>query len=162
MFDVQVSETESYRESAGYRPGKLLPVVETSFASIGMTVCYDMRFPHLYRDLAQSGAQIIAAPSAFSAVTGAAHWHALLRTRAIENGAFVIAPAQTGHHTCTTGKARATYGHSLVVDPWGEVLLDAGTKTGAHVVDLNLSSVQTARDRIPALTHDRPYGKPIL
>lgn len=160
MFDVQVSETERYRESAGYRPGETVPIADTPQAKIGMTICYDMRFPYLYRDLAQAGAQILTAPSAFSPVTGAAHWHSLLRARAIENGAFVIAPAQTGDHAISTGKPRATYGHSLVVDPWGEVLLDAGSDTGAHVVDLDLTSVHTARSRIPALTHDRPYAKP--
>ncbi len=162
MFDVQVSETESYRESAGYRPGKTVPALDTPLAKIGMTICYDMRFPHLYRDLAQNGVEILTVPSAFSPVTGAAHWHTLLRARAIENGCFVIAPAQTGDHGISTGRPRATYGHSLVVDPWGEVLLDAGANTGAHVVDLDLISVQTARKRIPALTHDRPYGKPNL
>lgn len=162
MFDVEVSATESYRESAGYRPGGTVPVVDTPLAKIGMTICYDMRFPYLYRDLAQHGADILTAPSAFSPVTGDAHWHTLLRARAIENGCFVLAPAQTGHHVITTGKPRATYGHSLVVDPWGKVLLDAGTDIGAHVVDLDLASVHTARARIPALTHDRPYGKPSL
>ncbi len=160
MFDVQVSDTESYRESAGYRPGETVPVINTPFATIGMTICYDMRFPHLYRTLSQNGADILTAPSAFSPVTGAAHWHSLLRARAIENGAFVLAPAQTGNHAITTGKPRATYGHSLVVDPWGTVLLDAGTDTGAHVVDLDLTSVHTARNRIPALTHDKAYKKP--
>jgi predicted amidohydrolase len=160
MFDVQVSDTETYRESAGYRPGETATLTQLPDAKIGMTVCYDMRFPHLYRQLAQNGAEILTAPSAFSPVTGAAHWHSLLCARAIENGAFVIAPAQTGSHAITTGKPRATYGHSLVVDPWGTVLLDAGTATGAHVVDLDLTSVQTARNRIAALTHDRAYEKP--
>jgi len=123
-------------------------------------ICYDLRFPHLYRDLAQHGAHILTVPSAFSPVTGGAHWNSLLRARAIENGCFVIAPAQTGEHAISAGKPRSTYGHSLVVDPWGEVLLDAGTATGAHVVDLDLASVQIARDRIPALQHDRIYAKP--
>ena len=125
-----------------------------------MTICYDMRFPHLYRDLAQNGADIITVPSAFSPVTGAAHWYSLLRARAIENGCFVIAPAQTGKHLISTGKPRSTYGHSLVVGPWGEVLLDAGTSTGSHIVDLDLASVQVARDRIPTLQNDRSYVKP--
>lgn len=160
MFDVQVSDTESYRESAGYRAGETVPVVTTPQTTIGMTICYDMRFPHLYRTLAQNGAELLTAPSAFSPVTGAAHWHSLLRARAIENGAFILAPAQTGDHAIGTGKPRATYGHSLVVDPWGTVLLDAGTDAGAHVVDLDLTSVQTARNRIPALIHDRAYAKP--
>ncbi len=160
MFDVQVSETETYRESAGYRPGKHAALTNVENANLGMTICYDMRFPHLYRALAQRGADILTMPSAFSPVTGAAHWHTLLRARAIETGCFVIAPAQTGQHDISTGKPRATYGHSLVVDPWGAILLDAGTDVGAHVVDLDLASVQTARKRIPALTHDRAYRKP--
>jgi predicted amidohydrolase len=159
MFDVQVSETETYRESAGYRPGETAVIAETPHAKIGMTICYDMRFPHLYRHLAQNGAQILTVPSAFTPATGVAHWDSLLRSRAIENGCFVIAPAQTGQHTITTGKPRSTYGHSFVVDPWGAVLLDAGTEIGAHVVDLDIASVQTARTRIPALTHDRSYRK---
>jgi predicted amidohydrolase len=160
MFDVQVSETETYRESAGYRPGETAVVAETPYAKIGMTICYDMRFPHLYRHLAQNGAQILTVPSAFTPATGTAHWDTILRARAIENGCFVIAPAQTGQHSITTGKPRSTYGHSLVVDPWGTVLLDAGTEIGAHVVDLDIASVQTARSRIPALQHDRTYRKP--
>ena len=162
MFDVDVSETESFRESDGYRPGSEAVLATTDFAKIGMTICYDMRFPHLYRHLAQQGASILTAPAAFSPITGAAHWHTLLRARAIETGAFVLAPAQTGQHEISTGKPRETYGHSLVVDPWGQVLLDGQTDTGAHVVDLDLSCVQTARNRIPALTHDRDYRKPIL
>ena len=162
MFDVAVSSTETYRESAGYRPGESTTLATTPFANIGMTICYDMRFPHLYRHLAQQGASILTAPSAFSPITGAAHWHALLRARAIETGAFVLAPAQTGQHEIAHGKPRETYGHSLVVDPWGQVLLDGGTDAGAHVVDLDLSCVQTARNRIPALTHDRDYRKPTL
>lgn len=160
LFDVEISQTESFLESAVYRSGRTVPVVATPTANIGMTICYDLRFPHLYRDLAQHGAHILAVPSAFSPVTGGAHWNSLLRARAIENGCFVIAPAQTGEHAISAGKPRSTYGHSLVVDPWGEVLLDAGTATGAHVVDLDLASVQIARDRIPALQHDRIYAKP--
>lgn len=160
MFDVQVFEVEIYRESAGYRPGETAPIVPMQNANIGMTICYDMRFPYLYRALAQNGAHVLTAPSAFSPATGVAHWHALLCARAIENGCFVIAPAQTGTHAISAGKPRSTFGHSLVVDPWGNVLLDAGTPIGAHVVDLDLTSVQTARDRIPALSHDRPYTKP--
>ena len=160
LFDVEISQTESFLESAVYRSGRTVPVVATPTANIGMTICYDLRFPHLYRDLAQHGAHILAVPSAFSPVTGDAHWNSLLRARAIENGCFVIAPAQTGEHAISAGKPRSTYGHSLVVDPWGEVLLDAGTATGAHVVDLDLASVQIARNRIPALQHDRIYTKP--
>lgn len=162
MFDVTVSETETYRESAGYRPGKTATLADIPNAKLGMTICYDMRFAHLYRHLAKQGASILSAPSAFSPVTGAAHWQTLLQARAIETGCFVVAPAQSGTHQLSKGKGRTTYGHSLVVDPWGTVLLDAQTQLGAHVVDLDLTSVQTARKRIPALSHDRPYRKPNL
>ena len=160
MFDVQVSETETYRESAGYRPGDRAVLAQAGAARIGMTICYDIRFPHLYRRLAQAGAQILTVPSAFSPVTGAAHWEPLLRARAIETGCFVLAPAQTGTHAATRGKARKTYGHSMVVAPWGEVLLDAGTDPGVHMVDLDLGEVEKARARVPSLSHDRAYGGP--
>lgn len=160
MFDVVVSETESYRESAGYRPGQAACLAQTPFGALGMTICYDMRFPALYRELAQAGAGILTAPSAFSPVTGAAHWHSLLRARAIETGSFVIAPAQTGAHSISQGRPRSTYGHSLVIDPWGTVLLDAGTEVGAFVVDLDLSLIETTRGKIASLTHDRAYEKP--
>ncbi len=157
MFDVQVTETEMYRESDGYRPGEGTCLVDTGAATIGMTICYDLRFPHLYRSLAQAGASIIAVPSAFSPVTGEAHWHALLRARAIETGCFIIAPAQTGQH-----EGRRTYGHSLVVAPWGEVLLDMGNERGTACVDLDLSEVAKARQRVPSLSHDREFTAPIL
>lgn len=160
MFDVQVSETETYRESAGYRPGDRAVLAQAGAARVGMTICYDIRFPHLYRRLAQAGAQILTVPSAFSPVTGAAHWEPLLRARAIETGCFVLAPAQTGTHAATRGKARKTYGHSMVVAPWGEVLLDAGTDPGVHMVDLDLGEVEKARARVPSLSHDRDYGGP--
>lgn len=160
MFDVQVSETETYRESAGYRPGNRAVLVQAGAARIGMTICYDIRFPHLYRGLAQAGAQILTVPSAFSPVTGAAHWEPLLRARAIETGCFVLAPAQTGTHAATRGKARQTHGHSMAVAPWGEVLLDAGTDPGVHMVDLDLGEVEKARARVPSLSHDRAYGGP--
>ena len=138
MFDVQINETETYRESAGYRPGTQAVMAQTPFANIGLSICYDMRFPLLYQSLASAGAQILTAPAAFSPVTGAAHWHALLRARAIETGCFVLAPAQTGTHASTSHKTRDTYGHSLVVDPWGEVILDAETDTGVYIFDLNM------------------------
>ncbi len=157
MFDVQVTESETYRESDGYRPGETAVLAETPFGSIGMSICYDMRFPYLYRQLAKAGATILTAPAAFSPVTGAAHWHSLLRARAIENGCFVIAPAQTGAHSISRGKPRSTYGHSLVVDPWGEVLLDAGEEEGAYLVDMDLEMVGDARKRVPSLDHDRPF-----
>jgi predicted amidohydrolase len=155
MFDVTVSETETYRESAGYRPGTCETLVDTPFGKIGMTICYDVRFPYLYRSLAQQGAQILTVPSAFSPVTGAAHWEALLRARAIENGAWVLAPAQTGTHSASRGKARTTYGHSMVVSPWGDVIADAGDAVGVTMVDLDLEAVAVSRSRIPSLTHDR-------
>lgn len=160
MFDVNVSETEVYRESAGYRPGTKAVVAETPFAKIGMTVCYDVRFPHLYRRLAQGGAQIITVPAAFNHITGAAHWHVLLRARAIETGCFVLAPAQTGFHPETHGKGRNTFGHSLAIAPWGEVLADAGTEPGVTLVDIDMDAVTQARARVPSLTHDREFSGP--
>lgn len=160
MFDVAVTPTETYRESAGFRPGGQAVLAKTPFGKIGMTICYDMRFAYLYRDLAQAGAQILLAPAAFSPVTGAAHWESLLRARAIETGCFVLAAAQTGSHLSPNNKPRQTYGHSLVVDPWGAVLADGGTDRGITLVDLDLSCVLDARKRIPALTHDRKYSGP--
>lgn len=160
MFDVRVSDTETYRESAGYRPGNRAVVCDTPFGTVGLSICYDLRFPYLYRALAQSGATILLVPSAFSPVTGAAHWEPLLRARAIETGAFVLAAAQSGTHHATRGKQRATYGHSLAVAPWGEVLTDAGTEIGVTLVDLNLDAVEQARKRIPSLTHDQIFEGP--
>lgn len=160
MFDVNVSETEIYRESAGFRPGGQAVVAETPFAPVGMTVCYDVRFPHLYRRLAQGGARIITVPAAFNHLTGAAHWETLLRARAIETGAFILAPAQTGFHAEAGGKGRRTHGHSLAIAPWGEILADAGTEPGVTLVDLDLARVDEARRRVPSLTHDRPFDGP--
>lgn len=160
MFDVQVSESETYRESAGFRPGDRAVVADAGFAKIGLTVCYDVRFPHLHRALAQAGAQILTVPAAFSPVTGAAHWELLLRARAIETGCYVLAPAQTGLHPSSTGGTRRTYGHSMVISPWGEVLTDAGTDPGITFVDLDMDDVAKARERVPALTHDRRFAPP--
>lgn len=160
MFDVDVSETETYRESAFYRPGNHAVLAETEFGTVGMTVCYDVRFPCLHRRLAQAGAQVLTVPAAFSAVTGAAHWHTLLRARAIETGCFVLAPAQTGVHYVKDGIERRTYGHSLAVAPWGEVLLDAGTEPGVSFVDLDMDEVAKARQRVPSLSHDRAFSGP--
>ncbi len=157
MFDVDVSETETYRESAGYRPGDRAVVADAGFAKIGMSICYDLRFARLYRVLAHAGAQILTIPAAFSPVTGAAHWESILRARAIETGCFVLAPAQCGTHAASTGKQRSTHGHSLVVAPWGEVLLDAGTEPGVYCVDLDMAAVAEARRRVPSLTHDREF-----
>lgn len=160
MFDVDVTPEETYRESDGYRPGTRAVVADTPFAKIGMTICYDVRFPYLHRRLAKAGAQILVAPAAFSHVTGAAHWHALLQARAIETGCYVLAPAQTGVHPASVGKSRQTYGHSLVVAPWGEILSDAGTDVGVSYVDLDLEKVSQARRQVPSLSHDREFDGP--
>lgn len=160
MFDVNVSATEVYRESEGYRPGVRAVVAETPFAKLGMTVCYDVRFPALYRRLAQGGAQVITVPAAFNHITGAAHWETLLRARAIETGCFVLAPAQTGFHPEANGKGRKTHGHSLAIAPWGEILADAGTEPGVTLVDLDLGEVEKARGRVPSLSHDRDFDGP--
>ena len=160
LFDVQVSPTETYRESAGVRPGNRAVVVDTPFGRVGLTVCYDLRFPHLHRALAQAGATIILQPAAFSTVTGAAHWEPLLRARAIETGCYVLAAAQTGLHPSRAGEGRRTHGHSMAVSPWGEVLVDAGTGCGISYVDLDPNQVAQARARIPALDHDRPFESP--
>ena len=157
MFDVNVTETETFRESDGYRPGDRAVVADTPCARFGLSICYDMRFAYLYRDLAKAGAQVLTVPAAFSPVTGKAHWETLLRARAIETGCFVIAPAQTGDHKVRTGKPRQTHGHSLVVAPWGEVLLDAGTEPGLHIIDVDVKEVDKARGRVPSIRHDRPY-----
>lgn len=160
MFDVQVSAEETYRESDGYRPGSKAVVAGTEFGKVGMTICYDVRFPDLHRRLAKAGAEILTVPAAFSHLTGKAHWETLLRARAIETGCFVLAPAQTGLHSASRGKQRQTHGHSMVIAPWGEVLLDAGTKTGVSCVDLDLSMVAKARRKVPSLTHDRDFEGP--
>ena len=166
MFDVVLSETESYRESSGYRPGTRATLASTPWGALGMTVCYDLRFAALYRRLARAGASFLSVPSAFSPTTGAAHWEVLLRARAIETGCFVLAPAQTGTHPAgteslkTSRKPRTTYGHSMVVAPWGEVLLDAGTEPGAFVVDIDPGLVAAARSRVPAINADPTWDGP--
>lgn len=160
MFDVAVSESETYRESSGYRAGTKAVVSETPFARIGLTICYDLRFPGLYRALAQAGAEVICVPSAFSPTTGAAHWHTLLRARAIETGAYILAPAQTGVHPAAQGKSRRTYGHSLAVDPWGAIWLDAGTAPGVTLIDIDRRAVASARSRIPAWGNNRAFTAP--
>jgi deaminated glutathione amidase len=154
MFDVDVDATETYRESDGYRPGDRAVVADTPFGKIGMTICYDVRFPYLHRTLAT----ILTGPAAFSPVTGAAHWEPLLRARAIETGCYVLAPAQTGTHPRSTGKERRTHGHALAIAPWGEVLLDMGTEPGIGYVELEPEAVTSARARVPALRHDRDYS----
>jgi len=154
LFDVDVGTGDVYRESDTYRAGSSVTLVPTPWGIFGMTVCYDMRFPHLYRDLARAGAVMLSAPSAFTRPTGEAHWHVLLRARAIECGAFVFAPAQTGDHA----GGRKTYGHSLAVGPWGEVLADGGTEPGITYVDIDTDLALDARKRIPSLQHDRTYS----
>jgi predicted amidohydrolase len=157
MFDVDVDAEESYRESAAFSPGDRMVTVAALGTVIGMTVCYDIRFPHLYRALAQAGAEILTVPAAFSPVTGAAHWETLLRARAIETGCWVLAPAQTGRHAASRGRARRTYGHSMAVAPWGEVVADAGAEPGVTLVEIDMTQVAEARRRVPSLSHDRPF-----
>jgi len=156
MFDVDLPGGESFRESASYRPGEEAVVADVDGARLGLTICYDIRFATLYRRLAQAGAQIIATPAAFTRITGEAHWHILQRARAIETGCFIVAPAQTGTHE----DGRQTFGHALIIDPWGVVLADAGTEPGLIVADLDLSAVDAARGKIPALKHDRAFVGP--
>jgi len=153
MFDVQLPGGESYRESKNYQAGDAAVLAELPWGTLGLTVCYDLRFPHLYRALAKAGADFLAIPSAFTRQTGEAHWHVLMRARAIETGCFVFAAAQAGKHE----SGRETYGHSLIVSPWGEVVAEAGTEPGVVVADIKLADVAAARQRIPSLRHDRPF-----
>ena len=154
MFDVEVGDGQTYNESAYFVPGQEAVVAEVAGIRVGLTICYDLRFPHLYRTLAQAGAEVIAVPAAFTRVTGVAHWHSLLRARAIENGVFIIAPAQCGEHA---GK-RQTYGHALAVDPWGKVLADGGEMPCVVTARLDLSLVAKARASIPSLANDSARG----
>ncbi len=158
MFDVELGDGESYRESKGYRPGDEAVAADTPWGRIGLTICYDMRFPTLFRVLAESGAGIITVPSAFTVPTGQAHWEVLLRARAIETGCFILAAAQWGTHTATRGRVRETYGHSLAVDPWGRVLADAGEGTGVTLVELDLAQVDATRAKIPSLSNARAFS----
>lgn len=160
MFDVQIDAAETYRESDGFRPGDRTVVARTPCGVLGLSICYDLRFPQLYRALGHAGAQILTVPAAFSPVTGRAHWEVLLRARAIETGCFVLAPAQTGRHPASAGRARQTHGHSLAVTPWGEILCDAGTATGVTFVDLDLDKIGDARAKVPSLDHDREFSAP--
>lgn len=159
MFDVDLPGGESYRESAAFRPGEAAALATLPWGVLGLTVCYDLRFPHLYRALAQGGADFLSIPAAFTVPTGKAHWHVLLRARAIENGCFVFAPAQCGEHA----EARRTYGHSLIVAPWGEVLAEAGDEVGFITAEIDPARIAEARKAVPSLGHDRrfrPPGKP--
>jgi len=154
MFDVSVEDGQTYRESKSYRAGDTAIVAKTPLASFGLTICYDLRFPPLYRALAQAGANIITCPAAFTKVTGEAHWHTLLRARAIETGAFVLAPAQGGTHE----DGRQTYGHSLIVSPWGDIIAElTDNEPGILIADIDLDEVTSARTRLPSLKHDRAF-----
>lgn len=153
MFDVDLAGGESYRESRNYRPGELAVLADLPWGRLGLTVCYDLRFPALYRALAEAGATMLAIPSAFTNQTGEAHWHVLIRGRAIENGCFVFAAAQGGRHE----NGRDTFGHSLIVDPWGRIIAEGDTEPGVIVAEINLAEVASARARIPSLQHGRRF-----
>jgi len=156
MFDVDLAGGESYRESRLYRPGTEAVVADLPWTRLGLSVCYDVRFPNLYHSLAISGAETIAVPAAFTRTTGEAHWHVLLRARAIETGSFVIAAAQGGRHE----DGRDTYGHSMIVDPWGAILAEAGSEPGVVVAPIDPAASGVARGRIPALANTRPFAAP--
>jgi predicted amidohydrolase len=157
MFDVDLPGGESYRESAVFQPGEAAVVARLPWGMLGLTVCYDLRFPQLYRSLAQSGAEFLTIPSAFTVPTGKAHWHVLLRARAIENGCFVFAPAQCGEHA----EGRRTYGHSLIVAPWGKILAEAvADEPGFVLADIDPAKVAEARRAVPSLRHDRAFAPP--
>ncbi|MCV6597215.1 MAG: carbon-nitrogen hydrolase family protein [Mangrovicoccus sp.] len=158
MFDVDLSATERYRESDGYRRGDAMVLAHTPFAALGMSICYDLRFPYLYRALAQQGAQVLTVPAAFARATGRGHWEILLRARAIETGCFVMAPAQTGNHRAIAGKSRTTWGHSLAISPWGEVLLDLGDLPSVGLVKVELDDVAKARSKVPSVRADVVVG----
>lgn len=155
MFDVEVNDGSTYKESTTYQPGTSACLARTPWGLVGLTICYDIRFPALYRDLAKAGARIIFIPSAFTEVTGEAHWHVLQRARAIENGCFIVSAAQTGIHE----QKRKTFGHSIIIDPWGNVLAEADKSVGFIIADLDLNLVNDARNKIPSLSHDRNYSK---
>lgn len=152
LFDVDLATGESWRESSVYGPGEQVVAADTPWGRMGFSICYDMRFPDLYRALTNAGATILLAPAAFTVPTGQAHWHVLLRARAIEAGCFMIATAQVGAHA----DGRTTYGHSLVVDPWGDVLLDMADASGLGFVDLDLGRIADVRGRVPAIANRRP------
>lgn len=156
LFDVQLTSGEVYRESNTVAGGDEAVLTDTPWGKIGLSICYDVRFPQLYRGLAQKGAFLFTVPSAFTVPTGSAHWHVLLRARAIENGAFVVAPAQGGVHA----NGRNTYGHSLIISPWGEVLAEAGTDPGVIVADIDPELSAQARAKVPNLQHDRIFTGP--
>jgi predicted amidohydrolase len=154
MFDATLPGNKVIRESSAYRPGARAVVAATPWGRLGLTVCYDLRFPQLYRRLAQAGATMLAVPSSFQRETGPAHWHVLLRARAIETGAFVLAPAMCGEHP----NGRSTYGHSLIVDPWGRIVAELGDEPGVLVAAIDLSQAAKVRAMLPSLTHDRDFA----
>jgi len=154
MFDVTLPDGKVIRESSAYRPGEQAVIAATPWGKLGMTICYDVRFPHLYRTLAQQGAELLSIPSSFQRQTGKVHWHTLLKARAIENAAYVLAPAMCGDHAGN----RQTYGHALIVDPWGEVLADGGEEPGIVYADIDTARVAKIRGMMPSLQHDRPYS----
>lgn len=153
MFDVDLEGGESYRESKLFKPGKEAVLVETPWGLIGLTICYDLRFPHLHRTLAENGARVILNPAAFTAKTGKAHWHTLLSARAIETTCFIAAAAQTGSHE----DGRETYGHSLAIAPWGEILVDGGEEPGVSIATLDLDQIDQVRGMVPSLSNGRPF-----
>ncbi len=156
MFDVTLPSGKAIRESGAYQPGEAAVLAHTPWGLLGMTVCYDLRFPQLYRSLASAGAQFIAVPASFQHETGVAHWHALLRARAIENLSYVFAPAMCGEHPGN----RKTYGHSLIIDPWGRIIAELGDEPGVIVAEVDTSEVARVRAMLPSLTHDRPFARP--
>lgn len=158
LFDVDLPTGESWRESASYAPGESPAIVETPLGRLGLSVCYDLRFPDLFRALTDAGATILSIPAAFTVPTGEAHWHILLRARAIEAGVFVVAAAQVGRHE----DGRSTFGHSLVIDPWGRVLLDMGDAPGLAFAEIDPAQVDEVRSRLPAIRHRRPVGEPLF
>jgi len=157
MFDVDLAGGESYRESKLYKPGAAAAVADLPWGRLGLTICYDVRFPHLYRSLAQSGASVIAIPAAFTRTTGEAHWHVLVRARAIETGAFVVAAAQGGSHQ----DGRETYGHSMIVDPCGKIVAEANREPGIVIAEIDPEMSTEVRARIPALANDRAFAPPV-
>ena len=156
LYDVNLPNGDVYRESDTYKSGNkaIIAEIKKNKIKIGLTICYDLRFPHLYQDLAVNGAEIIVVPSAFSNLTGPVHWHTLLKARAIETGAFIVAPAQTGHHEC----GRTSYGHSLIVSPWGEIIRDAKKEVGIIHSNIDLNEVIKARKAIPSLNSKKNYS----
>ena len=157
MFDVDLEGGESYRESSTYQPGDRAVVADLPWGKLGMTICYDMRFPYLYRDLAHAGADFLTAPSAFTVPTGRAHWHVLLRSRAIETGCFMMAAAQVGEHF----PKRKSYGHSIMINPWGEVIAELeANETGFITAEIDPAKIKEARQMVPSLYNDRPYTRP--